>query len=185
MGKLIYSVITSLDGRIADERGDYDWAEPDEQVHAYVNDLERSVGTYLLGRRMYDEMAVWDTLPLHDQPQVMRDFAEMWRVAGKIVYSTALEAVRTRRTRIHRSFEPDAVRTMKDAAEHDLAIGGADIAAEAFRNGLVDECSLFVAPVVVGGGKRVLPDGVRLHLDLLDQRRFDSGFVHLRYRVGA
>lgn len=185
MGKLVYSMITSLDGRIADERGDYDWAEPDEQVHGFVNDLERSVGTYLLGRRMYDVMAVWDTLPLHDQPQVMRDFAEIWRVAGKIVYSTTLEAVRTRRTRIHRGFEPDAVRKMKDAAEHDLVIGGADIAAEAFRNGLVDECSLFVAPVAVGGGTRALPDGVRLHLDLLDQRRFDSGFAHLRYRVRA
>ena len=183
MGKLIYSAITSLDGRIADEHGDYGWAEPDEQVHAAINESQRSVGTYLLGRRTYQEMVVWDTLPLHDQPQVMRDFAENWLTAGKIVYSTTLESIRTRRTRIHRAFEPEAVRTMKDAAEHDLVVGGSEIAGHAFRAGLVDECRLFVAPVVVGSGRRALPEGLRLRLELLDEQRFDSGVVALHHRI--
>ena len=184
MAKLIYSAIASLDGYIEDEDGKFDWAEPDEEVHAFVNDLERPVGTYLYGRRMYETMVGWETEPgLAEQSPVMRDFAEIWRAAEKIVYSKTLGAVSTARTRIERVFEPEAVRRLKAVAGSDIALGGPDLAAQAFKAGLVDEYHLFLAPIVVGGGKQSLPDNVRLKLELLDERRFGSGMVHLRYRT--
>jgi dihydrofolate reductase len=184
MAKLIYSAITSLDGYVADEDGKFDWAMPDEEVHSFVNDLERSVGTYLYGRRMYEVMVFWETAhTLGDRPRFVQDFAEIWQAADKIVYSKTLEAVSSARTRIERDFDPEAVRQMKATAERDLTVGGPDLAAEAIRAGLVDEYHLFVAPVVVGGGKKSLPDKVRLQLELLDQRRFGNGMVYLRYRT--
>jgi dihydrofolate reductase len=184
MAKLIYSAIQSLDGYVADEDGNFDWAEPDEEVHAFVNDLERPVGTYLYGRRLYDVMAGWETDPtLAGQSPVMRDFAEIWQAADKTVYSKTLETVSTARTRIERDFDPEAVRQLKASAGHDLLVGGPDLAAQAFKAGLVDECQLFLAPMVVGGGKQSLPDHVRLKLDLLDERRFGNGFVYLHYRT--
>jgi dihydrofolate reductase len=184
MGRLIYAAITSLDGYIEDEEGKFDWAEPDEEVHAFVNDLERSVGTYLYGRRMYETMVGWETDPtLAEQSPLMADFAEIWQAADKVVYSTTLETVSTARTRIERAFESDAVRTMKARAERDLTVGGANLAADAFEAGLVDECHLFLVPVVVGGGKRSLPAGRRVDLELMDERRFGNGTVHLRYRT--
>ncbi len=184
MAKLIYSVITSLDGYVADENGNFDWAAPDEEVHTFVNDLERSVGTYLYGRRMYEVMVYWEaahTLP--DPPHFIRDFAEIWRAAGKVVYSTTLETASSARTRIERDFDPDAVRQMKARAELDITVGGPGLAAQAIKAGLVDEFHLLVAPVVVGGGTHALPNNVRLNLELLDERRFSSGVVHLRYRT--
>jgi dihydrofolate reductase len=184
MAKLIYSAITSLDGYVADEEGKFDWAAPDEEVHAFINDLERPVGTYLYGRRMYETMAVWETDPsfaAHSEP--LRDFAQIWTAAEKIVYSRTLETAATQRTRIERSFDPEAVQKLKASAGSDLAIAGPDLAAHAFKAGLVDECHLFVAPVIVGGGKQALPDHVRLELELLAERRFDGGMVHLRYRA--
>jgi dihydrofolate reductase len=184
VAKLIYSAIASLDGYIEDEDGKFDWAEPDEEVHAFINDLERAVGTYLYGRRMYEVMAGWETdHTLADQSPFMRDFAQIWQAADKIVYSRTLAAVATARTRIERDFDPEAVRRMKAAAGRDLTVGGPDLAAQAFRAGLVDECHLFLAPIAVGGGKRSLPDNVRLKLELLEERRFGSGWVHLRYRT--
>jgi dihydrofolate reductase len=184
MAKLIYSVIASLDGYVADEDGNFDWAAPDEEVHAFINDLDRPVGTYLYGRRMYETMAGWETDPaLADQSPLMRDFAEIWQAADKIVYSRTLQAVSTARTRIERDFDPEAVRQTKALAGRDLIVGGPELAARAFEAGLVDECHLFVAPVVVGGGKRSLPDNVRLELELLDERRFGSGMVYLYYRT--
>jgi dihydrofolate reductase len=182
MAKLIYLAITSLDGYVADEDGKFDWGEPDEQVHAFVNDLVRPVGTHLLGRRMYEVMVVWETISLADQPPYIQDFAELWQAADKVVYSKTLETVSSARTRIERNFDPEAVREMKAAAERDLAVSGPELAAQAFEAGLVDELQLFVAPIVVGGGKQSLPDGVRLGLELLDERRFANGTVHLRYR---
>jgi dihydrofolate reductase len=184
VAKLIYAAIASLDGYVEDEGGKFDWAEPDEEAHAFINDLERPVGTYLYGRRMYEVMTAWETLPdLASQPPALRDFAEIWRAADKIVYSKTLEAAVTARTRIERDFDPDAVRELKTAAERDLAVGGAELAAHAFRAGLVDELHLFVAPVVVGAGKQSLPANVRLDLDLLDERRFDGGMLYVRYRT--
>jgi dihydrofolate reductase len=184
MAKLIYSAIASLDGYIADEDGNFDWAVPDEEVHAFINDLDRPLGTYLYGRRMYETMVGWETdHTLAEQSPVMRDFAQIWQAAEKIVYSRTLEAVSTARTRIERDFEPDAVRQMKASAQRDMIVGGADLAAHAFRAGLVDECHLFVSPIVVGGGKRSLPNDVRLKLELLDERRFGNGVVHLHYRT--
>ncbi|HEX7145479.1 MAG TPA: dihydrofolate reductase family protein [Gaiellaceae bacterium] len=184
MGKLIYSAIASLDGYVADEAGKFDWAEPDEEVHRLVNDLERPVGTYLYGRRMYEVMAYWETAhALPDQPPFVRDFAEIWQAADKIVYSKTLETAATARTRIERDFDPETVRQLKASAERDITVGGPDLAAQAIRAGLVDELQLFVAPAVAGGGKRSLPDDVRLKLELLDERRFGSGVVYLRYRI--
>ena len=184
MGKLTYSAIASLDGYVADEAGKFDWAEPDEEVHRLVNDLERPVGTYLYGRRMYEVMAYWETAhALPDQPPFVRDFAEIWQGADKIVYSKTLETAATAKTRIERDFDPETVRQLKASAERDITVGGPDLAAQAFKAGLVDELQLFVAPVVVGGGKRSLPDHVRLKLELLDERRFGSGVVYLRYRT--
>ena len=173
MAKLIYSAIASLDGYIADEDGNFDWAVPDEEVHAFVNDLARSLGTYLYGRRMYEMMVGWETdSTLAEHSPLMRDFAETWQAAENVVYSKTLEAVSTASTRIERDFDPEAVRRMKALAGRDLNVGGPELAAQAFKAGLVDECHLFVAPVVVGGDKRSLPDNVRLKLELLDERRF-------------
>jgi dihydrofolate reductase len=183
MAKLIYSAITSLDGYVADEDGNFDWAEPDEEVHSFINDLERPVGTYLYGRRMYEVMLYWETVALADQPPFIQDFAEIWRAADKIVYSKRLETVSTARTRIERDFEPDAVRQLKATAGGDIAVGGPELGAQAIKAGLVDECHLFLAPIVVGGGKQALPDNVRLKLELLDERGFGNGVVHLRYRT--
>jgi dihydrofolate reductase len=181
MGKLIYSPIASLDGYVADEDGNFAWAEPDEDVHTFINDLERPVGTYLYGRRMYEVMVAWETLTLADQPPYMRDFAEIWRAAEKIVYSRTLETVSSARTRIERDFDPETVLMMKAASARDLSVAGPELAAQAFEAGLVDELRLVVAPIVVGGGKRALPEEVRLRLELLDERRFGNGMVHLRY----
>jgi dihydrofolate reductase len=184
MGKLIYSAIASLDGYIEDDDGSFGWAAPDEEVHGFVNDVARAVGTHLYGRRLYETMAPWETNPsLGEHSPATRDFAEIWQAAQKIVYSRTLEAVSTSRTRIERDFNPDAVRELKVSADSDLLIGGAELAAEAFRAGLVDECQLFLTPVLVGGGKKALPDGVRLDLGLLDERRFAGGTIFVRYRV--
>ncbi|HSK17162.1 MAG TPA: dihydrofolate reductase family protein [Gaiellaceae bacterium] len=186
MGKLIYAAIASLDGYVEDEAGRFDWAEPDEEVHAFVNDLEREVGTYLYGRRLYETMAGWETDPsLAEQSRAMHDFAQLWRAAQKIVYSRTLATVSTARTRIERAFDPERVRELKAAAERDVLVGGPGLAAEAFAAGLVDELHLFLMPVVVGRGKRALPEGVRLELGLVDERRFGSGTIYLRYRTGA
>ncbi|MFI0470253.1 dihydrofolate reductase family protein [Saccharopolyspora sp. 5N102] len=186
MANLIYSAIASLDGYIADEDGNFGWAEPDEEVHAFVNDLERSVGTFLLGRRTYELMIAWeDADAFVGQPPVMQDFARIWRAAEKIVYSTTLDEAPTARTRIERAFDAEAVRRLKESAERDITVGGPGLAEHAFRAGLVDEYRLFVVPVVIGGGIRALPGGFRLSLELLDERRFAGGVVHLRYRVEA
>ena len=186
MAKLIYSAISSLDGYVADEEGNFDWAEPDEEVHAFINDLSRPVGTYLYGRRMYETMVGWETDPtLADRSPLMRDFAQIWQAANKIVYSKSLEAASTARTRIERDFDPEAVRQIKALAARDLIVGGPELAAQAFEAVLVDECHLFVAPTVVGGGKRSLPDNVRLKLELLDERRFGGGMVYLYYRTST
>ena len=184
MAKLIYTAIASLDGYIEDESGKFDWAAPDEEVHTFVNDLERPVGTYLYGRRMYETMMGWETDPtLVEHSPVTRDFAHIWQSADKVVYSKTLEAATTARTRIERDFDPAAVRQMKASADRDIAVGGPGLAYPAFQAGLVDECHLFIVPVVVGGGKPALPRGVRLTLDLLDVRHFANGTVHLRYHV--
>jgi dihydrofolate reductase len=179
MAKLIYSAIASLDGYVADEDGNFDWAAPDEEVHAFVNDLMRPVGIHLYGRRMYEVLVVWETID--DPSPVIRDFAQTWRAADKIVYSRKLAAPSSARTRIEPAFDPEAVRRMK--AEHDLIVGGPELAAEAIRAGLVDEYHLFVNPIVVGGGKRWIPDGIRVPLELRDERRFGNGVVHLCYRT--
>ena len=183
MAKLIYSAITSLDGYVADEQGNFDWAAPDADVHAAVNDQEREIGTYLYGRRLYEVMAVWETMDTDDEPGVMRDYAEIWRAADKIVYSRTLDDVHTSQTRLEREFDPEAVRAIKEAADTDISIGGPHLAAEAIRAGLVDELHLFMSPVVVGGGNPALPDGVRLDLELVDERRFGNGVVYLHYRA--
>jgi dihydrofolate reductase len=184
MAKLIYSAITSLDGYVTDENGNFDWAVPDEEVHTFVNNLERPVGTYLYGRRMYEVMVGWETdHTLADQSPVMRDFAEIWQAADKIVYSKTLETVSTARTRIERDLDPEAVRQIQARAGPDIMVGGPDLAAQAIKAGLVDEWHLFVAPIVVGGGKHSLPNDVRLQLELLDERRFGNGMVHLHYRT--
>jgi dihydrofolate reductase len=182
MAKLIYSAITSLDGYIADEDGNFDWAAPDEEVHTFVNDLERPVGTYLYGRRMYEVMVAWETMhTLADQSPVMLDFAEIWQAADKIVYSKTLETPSSARTRIEPDFDPEAVRQMKTQVGRDLTVGGPDLAAQAIKAGLIDEFQLFFVPIVIGGGNQALPDHVRLELELLDERRFGNGVVHLRY----
>jgi dihydrofolate reductase len=182
MAKLIYSAITSLDGYVADENGNFDWAAPDEEVHRFVNDLERPIGTYLYGRRIYETMVYWetaDTLP--DQPPFIQDFAGIWQAADKIVYSKTLETPSSARTQIERDFDPGAVRRMKASAGRDISIGGADLAAQAIKAGLVDEYHLFLTPIIVGGGQQSLPDNVRLELELVDERRFGNGVVHLHY----
>ena len=185
MAKLTYSAITSLDGYVADEAGNFDWAAPDEEVHAFVNDLERPTGTYLYGRRLYEVMVAWENMRILDQLPVIQDYAEIWRAAYKIVYSKTLSAASSARTRIERDFDPEAVRRMKATAGRDISVGGPDLAAQAMKAGLVDECHFFVTPIVVGGGKPSLPDKVRLKLELLDERRFGNGVVHLHYRAGV
>jgi dihydrofolate reductase len=183
MAELIYTTIMSLDGYIADEHGNFDWAAPDEEVHRFVNDLERPVGTYLYGRRMYEVMSAWETMDsAPDQPQVILDFARIWQAADKVVYSGTLDTVSTARTRIERQFDPEAVRQLKASTGPDLAVGGPHLAAQAIQAGLVDEYHLFLTPTVVGAGDQALPDHVRLDLDLQDERRFASGVVFLRYR---
>lgn len=181
MAKLIYSAIASLDGYVADEDGNFDWAFPDEEVHAAANELERPVGTHLYGRRMYETMVAWETMDVAEEPPVMRDFAEIWRAADKVVYSRTLATASSARTRIERDFDPEAIRRMKAAAERDISIGGPDLAAKALEAGLVDECHLFIAPVLVGGGKRAFPDGVHLKLELSSRQRFGNGMVLLSF----
>jgi dihydrofolate reductase len=183
VAKLIYSALTSLDGYVADEDGSFDWAKPDEEVHTFVNELERTVGTHLLGRRMYEVLVYWETISVAGQPAHIRDFAAIWQAAEKIVYSRTLETVSSARTRIDPEFDPDAVRELKASARRDISVGGPDLAAQAIKAGLVDEYHLFLAPVVVGGGKQSLPDDVFLELELLDERRFGNGVVYLRYRA--
>ena len=184
MAKLVYLTLMSLDGFIEDADGMFDWAEPDEEVHAFVNELERPVGTFLYGRRMYETMVYWETASAQaGQRPVARDYAEIWQSADKLVYSRTLEGVSSARTRIERDFDPEAVRQLKAAAGADLSVGGPGLAAEALKAGLVDECHLFLSPVVVGGGNRAFGDDVRLRLELLDERRFGNGVVHLHYRT--
>jgi len=182
MAHLIYSAITSLDGYIEDRDDNFDWAMPDEEVHRFINNLERTAGTYLYGRRMYETMMVWETDPnLATDSPLMQDFAEIWQAANKIVYSTTLSAASTRRTQIERNFNPETIQQLKKTAQHDILIGGPELAALAFRSGLIDECHLFLTPIIVGGGKPCLPDHVRLELELLEERRFGNGTVYLRY----
>ena len=184
MAKLVYSAIASLDGYVEDEDGGFSWAAPDEEVHAFVNDLERPLGTYLYGRRMYGTMMFWETAgDGPDDPAFVRDFAHIWQAADKIVYSRTLEAPATPRTRLEREFDAGAVRQLKVEAERDISVGGAELAAQAFALGLVDECHLFVVPVSVGGGTPALPRGRRVDLELVEERRFASGVVHLHYNV--
>lgn len=184
MAKLIYGAIASLDGYVADVDGNFDWAMPDEEVHAFINDLERSVGTYLYGRRLYEVMVGWESAQTFaDQPPVMQDFAQIWQTADKIVYSRTLDTVSTARTRIERDFDPEAIRQLKARVGRDILVGGPELAAQAIKAGLVDEWHLFVAPIVVGGGNQSLPNDVRLKLDLLDERRFGNGMIYLHYRA--
>ena len=182
MSRLVYAAIASLDGYVADTEGRFDWSQPDEEVHGFINDLERSVGTYLYGRRMYEVMTGWETLDVAGEPAEMRDFAELWRAADKVVYSRTLASAETARTRIERDFDPEAVRRMKETAANDLAVGGAELAGQAFAAGLVDELHLFLTPVIIGGGTPALPAGLRLGLTLLGEHRFGNGVVHLHYR---
>ncbi|WP_028280976.1 dihydrofolate reductase family protein [Arthrobacter sp. H5] len=184
MAKLIYSAIMSLDGYIEDRTGHFDWAQPDAEVHGFINNLERPVGIYLYGRRMYTMMVGWETDPaLADQSTLMRDFAGIWQAASKTVYSRTLQEATTSNTRIEREFDAEAIRGLKTSAASDLAIGGPDLAAHAFRAGLVDECHIFLIPIVVGGGKPGLPPDSTLNLTLHEERRFAGGTVFLRYQV--
>lgn len=184
MGRLVYSAITSLDGYVADEQGRFDWSVPDEEVHRFVNELERPLGTYLYGQRMYAVMRAWEDVdPDADHPDYVRDYARVWQAADKVVHSTTLDAVTTARTRLERVFDAAEVRRVKETSERDLSVGGPGLAAHALRAGLVDECHVLVTPVVVGGGTPWLPDHVRLRLELVDEHRFGNGVVHLHYRV--
>lgn len=184
MGKLVYTAITSLDGYIEDDEGGFGWAEPDAEVHEFVNDLERSVGTHLYGRRMYETMAVWQTVG--DAPgrsAAEAAYADVWRGLDKLVFSRTLDAVWTPRTRLEREFDPAALRRLKEDTDRELSVSGPGLAQHAFRAGLVDEVHLFEFPIVVGGGKPGLPQGVRLDLELVDERRFANGVVHLHHRT--
>jgi dihydrofolate reductase len=184
MANLIYSAIASLDGYIEDASGKFDWAAPDEEVHAFFNELERPIGTYLYGRRMYETMVFWETVdPNGDWPAVAREFAAIWQAAEKVVYSRTLESVSSARTRIERELDPEAIERMKQSSASDMSIGGAELAGQAIAAGVVDELQLMLVPVLVGGGKRALPNDLRARLELLDQRRFQSGAVFLRYRA--
>ena len=180
--KVIYSGIMSLDGYIADRAGKFDWSAPDEEVHAVINELTRSTGTFLLGRRMYEVLVAWESLYLGDQPPVIKDFAEIWRATDKVVYSTTLVTPSSAKTRIETGFHPDAIRRMKAATDRDISVGGPTLAAQAIKAGLVDEYRLFVTPIAVGGGTPYIPHGTHLALTLIDERRFRSGVVFLRYR---
>jgi dihydrofolate reductase len=186
MAKLIYAAIASLDGYVEDADGGFDWAMPDGELHAFVNDLERPIGTYLYGRRMYETMRFWETAgTAAGEPAVFADYASIWRAAEKVVFSRTLQTTSSARTRIERAFDPDEIRRLKRSSPADISIGGAELAGHALRAGLVDECHLFLCPVVVGGGKRALPDAVRVSLELLATRRFPNGVVHLHHRVGG
>jgi dihydrofolate reductase len=179
MARLVYAAIGSLDGYVADADGKWDWCAPSEEVHAAVNELERESGTYLLGRRMYDVLVAWETMD--DPHPLMREYADLWRAQDKVVYSRTLTEPSSARTRIEREFDPEAVRAMKAEASADLSIGGPELAAQAIAAGLVDDCHLFLSPVVVGGGNPALPAGLRWDLELVDERRFGNGVVHLHY----
>ncbi|MEO6866118.1 MAG: dihydrofolate reductase family protein [Gemmatimonadaceae bacterium] len=185
MARLIYTAMASLDGYIADSEGKFDWAMPSEEVHAFVNDLERNAGTYLYGRRMYETMVWWENIETADEPAVVQDYARIWRAADKVVYSRTLQAVSGARTRLERNFDAESVRRMKDSATADISVGGAHLAGEAIRAGLVDEYHLFIMPVIVGGGTPWLPDDVRVKLKLLDERHFENGTVYLHYSIVA
>jgi len=179
MAKLIYLALGSLDGYFEDEQGRFDWASPDDEIHAFINHLVRPVGTFLYGRRMYETMSYWETDD--DRPPVFQDFAKIWRAAEKVVYSRTLETVSSGKTRIERELDAEAVRRLKESSRSDIAIGGGELAGQAITKGLVDECQLFLGPVLVGGGKRVLPAGVQAELELLDERRFGNGVMYLDY----
>jgi dihydrofolate reductase len=181
VARLIYSAIASLDGYVADVNGNFDWAAPDEEVHAFVNELERPAGTYLYGRRMYDVMVAWESMPLAGEPPSVQAYAKIWRAADKVVFSRTLKESSSTRTRLEREFNVDAVRKMKQESGRDISVGGPDLAAQALKAALVDEVRMFLSPVIVGGGTRALPDGVHLDLELVDQRRFHNGVVYLRY----
>jgi len=184
MAKLIYSMLASLDGYVEDLSGNFDWAAPDAEVHAFVNELERSVGTYLYGRRMYETMRFWEDPPeLESAPAHIQEYAAIWQAADKVVYSRTLQEVSSARTRIEREIDADAVRRLKAEAAGDVSVGGPGLAGEAIAAGLVDEYHLFFVPVLVGGGKRALPDDVRADLELVDEQRFGNGTVYLRYRT--
>ena len=186
MTRLLYMAITSLDGYVADEAGRYDWAMPDDEVFGFINDFERPVGTYLYGRRLYQDMTGWETMDADPGlSPLMLDFARIWQAADKVVYSRSLEDVSTARTRLERDFDPVAVREMKARSERDITVGGAELAAQAIGTGLVDEIHLIISPVMVGGGKKALPGGVRRQLELLGERRFGNGVVHLHYRIAG
>lgn len=184
MARLIHTSIASLDGCIEDATGGIEWAAPDAEVHAFVNDLERPIGTYLYGRRMYETMSGWETASEQQgRSAEFLDYANLWRAADKIVFSRTLERVTTARTRIEREFDPTGVRRLKESADRDISVGGAELGGLALRAGLVDELGLLLVPVVIGGGRRALPDGARIDLSLIDERRFRSGAVYLRYAV--
>jgi dihydrofolate reductase len=184
MARLIYTINLSLDGYTEDMDGRFDWTSPDEEAFRFISNLVWEAGTYLYGRRMYETMMVWETDPnLATESPLRRDFAEIWQAANKIVYSRTLQAVSTRKTQLERTLDPEAIRQLKEAVEQDILIGGPELAAHAFRAGLIDECHLFLAPIILGGGKQFLPDNVRLELELLEECRFGSGVVFLRYRT--
>ncbi|MCC3292079.1 dihydrofolate reductase family protein [Arthrobacter sp. zg-Y1110] len=183
MGRLIYTSITSLDGYIADESGSFDWSMPDEEVHSFVNGLESDVRTHLLGRRLYEVMAAWDAVPAEDEPPAIHEYARIWQAADKVVFSRTLADLSAPRTRLEREFDPAAVRALVEASDGDVSVGGADLAGQALQAGLVDELQQLLSPVIVGGGKPFLPDGLRLALELLEEKRFANGVVFLRYRV--
>jgi dihydrofolate reductase len=181
VARLIYSAIASLDGYVADVNGNFDWAAPDEEVHAFVNELERPAGTYLYGRRTYDVMVAWESMSLAGEPPSVQAYAKIWRAADKVVFSRTLKESSSTRTRLEREFNVDAVRKMKQESGRDISVGGPDLAAQALKAALVDEVRMFLSPVIVGGGTRALPDGVHLDVELADQRRFHNGVVYLRY----
>jgi dihydrofolate reductase len=183
VARLLYASITSLDGYVADADGSFAWSAPDEEVHAFINDTQRKIGTYLYGRRLYEVLQAWETMDVADEPEVMQDYARIWRAADKIVYSTTLPTVSTARTRLERAFDVETVRSLKQSSDHDLLVGGPGLAATALRAGLVDEIRQIVVPEVVGGGTAFLPPGLALGLTLLDERRFSNGTVHLAYEV--
>jgi dihydrofolate reductase len=184
MANLIYSVIASLDGYIADEQGNFDWGVPDEEVHTFINDLQRGIGTYLYGRGLYEVMYAWETMDsLADQPEYIFEFAQIWQLADKIVYSKTLEKASSSRTRIEREFDPQAIQALKSSEDQDILVGGPNLAAHAFKAGLVDECHLILAPILIGGGKKALPSDFRLELTLMGDRRFNNGMIYLGYRT--
>jgi dihydrofolate reductase len=184
MAKLIYSAICSLDGYVADEDGDFSWATPDDELHSFVNDLERPIGTYLYGRRMYETMVFWETAEVPpDQCDPASEYVDIWQAAEKVVFSRTLDEVSSKKTRLEREFDPEAIRRLVTEAERDISIGGPELAGEAIRAGLVDDYHLFISPIVVGGGNPSLPNDARVELELVDQRRFGSGVIHLHYRA--